>query len=363
MVFEQQPSGLLGAAAPDGSHQVAFTKVGPLQGNDLPVASSDGRYLVNQEGQLVTMGPAGPVSISSLPQPAGVQSSGFQWQDASFADGSRYVEATECYSSAAGPAGATQSWRADLMPTAGGPDRLLGTVLDSAGDPRSAGAFESISASLAAASSTVQCYGPSVPDKSVELLQPGQPTRTIVTAGDLSRALGVSPGTPLEFTANPNPDGSLLAVYVTVGAPQTAAAYLVAQHDLVVVTRSGTIVTDLRLPVGSFPRWSPDGHHIAFCQEFRQVASSATVTVWGVSSAAKTIALPGHRDFGCTQLLWSPDGSQLIYAAEVTKGGLTAADDLQHGWTVIEVGSGQVHDVTAPGQPAAWLAAKAGGTG
>jgi len=62
VVFEQQPSGLLGTAAPDGSHRVMLTRVGALQGTDLPVASSDGRYLVNLEGQLVTMGPAGPTS-------------------------------------------------------------------------------------------------------------------------------------------------------------------------------------------------------------------------------------------------------------------------------------------------------------
>ena len=52
VVFEQQPSGLLGTAAPDGSHRVMLARVGALQGTDLPVASSDGRYLVNLEGQL-----------------------------------------------------------------------------------------------------------------------------------------------------------------------------------------------------------------------------------------------------------------------------------------------------------------------
>ena len=52
---------------------------------------------------------------------------------------------------------------------------------------------------------------------------------------------------------------------------------------------------------------------------------------------------------------FSATGSQLIYAAQATKRGLTQADDLQHGWTVIDLRSGRVQDVTAPGQPAAWL--------
>ena len=71
VVFEQQPSGMLGTAAPDGSHLVTLRQVGALQGNDLPVAAADGRYLVNLEGQLVTMGPAGPTSVSDLAGSAG----------------------------------------------------------------------------------------------------------------------------------------------------------------------------------------------------------------------------------------------------------------------------------------------------
>src|SRR5215813_2119998 len=66
VVFQQQPSGMLGTAAPDGSHLVMLRKVGALQGTDLPVAADDGRHLVNLEGQLVTMGPVGPTSVTDL---------------------------------------------------------------------------------------------------------------------------------------------------------------------------------------------------------------------------------------------------------------------------------------------------------
>src|SRR6516162_201877 len=97
VVFEQQPSGLLGTAAPDGSHLVMLGRLGALQGTDLPAAASDGRYLVNLEGQLVTMGPAGPVSISALGASGGLgatdQGASFGWADVSFADGGRYVVA------------------------------------------------------------------------------------------------------------------------------------------------------------------------------------------------------------------------------------------------------------------------------
>ena len=216
VVFEQQPSGLLGTAAPDGSHPVLLTQVGALQGNDLPVASSDGRYLVNLEGQLITMGPAGPASISDLAehesQAAVEQSAGSQWANASFADGSRYVVATQCQ----GQSVTSQSWVADLIPTGSEKGHAFGTVTSSAGDPESAGALVSAPASRSAASSAFACFGQetAAPDKAIELLRPGHAPRTIVTAAALSGALGWPPGTPVQLSAYPSPDGTRLALVV-----------------------------------------------------------------------------------------------------------------------------------------------------
>ncbi len=366
VVFEQQPSGLLGTAAPDGSHLVMFTRLGGLQGSDLPVASSDGRYLVNLEGQLVTMGPAGPTSISNLAERAGLtaaaQAAGYRWERATFADGSRYVVETECDSASSGNQNQSWvSWVAHLISTAGGQQRALGTITDSAGDPESAGALVSAPASTSAASSQFQCYSSqSAPDKAIELLRPGQAPRTIVTAAALAGALGWPRGTTVLLFMSPSPDGSLLALDVVAESAQPATG-IAAREELIVVTRAGQIVADMPIPAGSRVQWSPDGERIAACQASRGVPSS--VTVWAVGTGkgvqTRTIVLPGHYDVYCTQLLWSADGNQLIYAAQSTTNGLTGADNLQHGWTVIDLRSGRVHDVTAPGQPTAWLPATA----
>ena len=363
VVFEQQPSGLLGTAAPDGSHRVMLTRVGALQGSDLPVASSDGHYLVNLEGQLVTVGPAGPTSVSNLAESAGLttvaQTAGYQWGRATFADGSRYVAETECDTASSGNQ-SWVSWVAHLIPTAGGQQRALGTITDSAGDPASAGALVSAPDSTSAASSQFECYGPeSAPDKAIELLGPGQAPRTIVAAAALTGALGWPRGTTVQLYAHPSSDGSLLAVDVVAGNPQPATSTPGLQ-EIVVVTRAGAIVADMRIPGGPIRvQWSLHGRQIAYCQAGGRVSSSVTVWAVGQGKAARTIVLPGHHDIGCTQLLWSPDGSQLIYAAQSTTNGLTQADNLQRGWTVIDLRSGRVHDVTAPGQPAAWLPATA----
>jgi hypothetical protein len=361
VVFEQQPSGMLGSAAPDGSHLVTLRQVGVLQGIDLPVAASDGRHLVNLEGQLVTMGPAGPASISDLEVGAGLgateQAANYGWADVSFADGGRYVVATACKLASS----ASQSWVAELIPASGGRGRILGTVTDAVGDPDFAAAIVSGPVSRSAASSEFECYGPeSTPDKALEWRGPGHAARTIVTAAELKGALGWSPGTPVLLSAYPGPGGSRLALRVVVDAPpQQPGTGTAPRQAIVVITRAGRIVAHMPLPAAtSIVKWSPDGQRIALCRAGRTVPSS--VTIWGAGQAARTIVLPGHHDLACNQLLWSPDGSQLIYAAWVTERGLTQADDLQHGWTVIDLRTGRVRDVTAPGQPAAWLPGPAG---
>ena len=363
VVFEQQPSGLLGTAAPDGSHQVMLGRVGALQGSDLPAAASDGRYLVNLEGQLVTMGPAGPASISDLAAGAGQsttdQGASSGWEDASFADGGRYVVATACNLASS----VSQSWVADLIPAAGGKGLALGTVTGAAGDPESAAAIVSAPVSSSAASSPDECFSPqAAPDKAVELREPGHAARTIITAAELKGALGWSPGTPVLLSASPGPGGSLLALRVVVDTPpQPPGTGSAPRQAMVVTTRAGRILAHMPLPAAAgIAQWSPDGQRIALCRASQHAPSS--VTIWAVGGAVRTIALPGRHDLACNQLLWSPDGSQLIYAAWVTTGGLTQADDMQRGWTVIDLRSGHVHDVTAPGQPAAWLPGTAGET-
>src|SRR5712691_2421619 len=224
VVFEQQPSGLLGTASPDGSHRIMLTRVGALLGSDLPVASRDGHYLVNLEGQLVTVGPAGPTSVSNLAGRAGLtavaQAAGYQWARATFADRSRYVDATACDSASSGNQ-SWVSWVTHLIPTAGGQQRALGTITDSAGDPESAGALVSVPDSTSAASSQFECSGPqSAPDRAIELLRPGQAPRTIVTAVALTSALGWPRGTTALLYAYPSPDGSLLALEVAAENPQ-----------------------------------------------------------------------------------------------------------------------------------------------
>jgi hypothetical protein len=137
VVFEQQPSGMLGTAAPDGSHRVTLPRVGALQGSDLPVAADDGRY---------------------------------GWAHASFADGSRYVVATTCDLDSP----TRQSWVADLVLATGGKGHKLGTVTDAVGDPGSAAAIVSVPVNASAVTSSFQCDSTdTAPDRAIELRVPG----------------------------------------------------------------------------------------------------------------------------------------------------------------------------------------------
>ena len=352
VVFEQA-GGLLGTADPDGGHPLILKGLGPLQGNDLPVASAGSHFLVSQEGQLVTMGARGPVSVTDLPGGEAEQPSADPWSDVSFADGDRYVAATECdFAVSTGAIGV-----AYLLPTASGKQARLKAATASAGDPASAGALLSVPAGGAPPS----CDGQPPPDQAIDLGVVDQATRTVITSAVLLHALGWPASTPVWLSASPDPDGSALVVSVTqataVPASPGAAGTLPAQSAQFLVSRAGRIITQLRSPAGAYLlAWSPDGKQIAACSA--SAGQQTTVSVLAASGGAvRTIGLPGHHDQACGQLLWSPDDSQLMYSGVRNFKGLTEADRVQHGWTVIDLRTGAAHDVTASGQPVAWLPA------
>jgi len=362
IVFEEQPSGLLGTASPDGTHPVTATRLSRLQGSDLAVAAPDGRYLIDAERELVTIGAHGPTSVTQvsppLPQAFGT-GSGLEWASPTFADGSRYLAITECDPSIQNSGyEASVSW---LIPTGGGKPESLGMVTASAGLPDSAAVVAALPANP-----QQTCDSLEQSDSSLDLLAPGKRPRVVATAADLARAAGWKAGTPVQLDASPSPDGSLLLVTVTENvapAGQVQPGRLDLERVNLLLTRTGKVISPVRVPGAFFGfAWSPNGKQAATCSAAQGQPSTVSVlTVAGAAPhpvTARTITLPGHRDVACDQLLWSPDGTQLIYSASTTRSGLTQADDLQHGWTVVDLRTGKIHDVTAPGQPAAWLPAK-----
>jgi hypothetical protein len=368
IVFEQQPSGLLGTAGPDGAHQVIDKSLGGLQGNDLPTASPDGRYLVNQEAQLIRVGVRGPTAVTQLAAPdqraeTETPDGGLEWMTPTFADGSRYLAVTEC--DPLGPAGFSENeaWASWLIPTGGGKPSSLGLVTASAGMPDSAGVIAALPVSPATARQQVTCHEPPQPDGSLAILSPGNSPRVILTAAALVKAAGWKPSTPVTLSPYPSPDGSRLLVEMTGDAPPQPGADgggvtpgTAPPSAQFLLSPAGRILSELPARTGQLV-WSPDGKQAASCHAGQGQQSSVTVLSMAGDKVTptRTITLPGHHDAFCDQWLWSPDGTQLIYSAFATSHGLTQADDLQHGWTVIDPATGKVHDVTAPGQPAAWL--------
>ena len=368
IVFEQQPSGVLGTAAPDGSHLTMDKSLGGLQGNDLPVADEANRYLVNQEAQLITVGAHGPSQVSQLTAAdplAAAQSGGLQWASSTFADGGRYIAVTECDPVARGSN--FTAWYSWLVPVTGGKPLSLGLVTSSVGLPGSASVIATLPASPAQAKSHVTCGQVTDPDGSLAILSPGAAPRVVITGAALVKAAGWKAGTPVTLGASPSPDGSLLLASVSDISGQPAAqagnGIFGEPTALFLIGPAGRVLSQLpAADAGRFAVWSPQGKSLAFCHDLEGQPSAVTVlpvSPGGTVGGTRTIALPGRHDPFCNQLLWSPDGSQLGYGAYVTTHGLTQADSLQRGWTIIDLRSGAVHDVKAPGQPAAWLAGSA----
>ena len=365
IVFEEQPTGLLGTASPDGTHPVTATSLSPLQSIDLPVGAPDGRYLIDEEAELVTIGAHGPASVTQVPPPV-VQTQpglGLEWGPPTFADGSRYLAITECDPGKQGSG--DEAWTSWLIPTSGGKPESLGLVTASAGLPDSAAVMATLAANPAQQAQHVTCDSLGQADGSLDVLAPGKRPQVVATAAALTRAAGWAAGTPVQLDASPSPDGSLLIVTVTKDVAPAGPAQpgrLKFESVDLLLTRTGKVISPVRVPNAFGFTWSPNGKQAATCFAVQGQPSSVSVlTIAGTTPHAvttRTISLPGHRDAACDQLLWSPDGTQLIYSASTTSKGLTRADDLQHGWTVIDLRTGKIHDVTAPGQPAAWLPAK-----
>lgn len=365
IVFEEQPSGLLGTASPDGTHQVTDTSLSPLQGSDLAVGAPDGRYLIDAEADLVTIGAHGPASVTQVPPPvaqAQTQTgSGLEWAPPTFADGSGYLAITEC--DPGKPNAGYEAWVSWLIPTGGGKPESLGMVTAAVGLPDSAAVVAALAANPAQQAQQVTCDNPGQADGSLALLAPGKRPQVVATAAALARAAGWTAGTPVQLDASPSPDGSLLIVTVTKDVAPTGPVQpgqLELESVNLLLTRTGKVISPVRVPSAFFGfAWSPDGRQAATCFAAQgQPPSVSVLTVAGTTPhtvTTRTITLPGHRDAACDQLLWSPDGTQLIYSAATTSKGLTRADDLQHGWTVVDLRAGKVQNVTAPGQPAAWL--------
>jgi hypothetical protein len=376
IVFMEEPSGSLGTAGPDGSHAAAAPGLAGMIGNDLPVASPDGRYLINEEAQLVTMGAHGPAKVTQVELPieaAAMGTSGAQgiagsdvWLPPSFADGGRYLAVSECdpVPLVAGT-NPYESWASWLIPLAGGKPSSLGIVTIGTGDPAAEAMVDVAPASVAAARGQVTCDGAGVPSGAIVLAAPGQRAKTVVTAAALVRAAGWKAGTPVDVYPQPSPDGRRILVGLSA-RPSTPGGPSPHESATLLVSASGKDITALDIPeLSQVIAWSPDSTKIASCSAAKDAASTVSVlpvpASGATSPAGTTITLPGHADVFCDQLLWSPDGTQLAYSADATFGGLTQADDKQHGWTIIDLRSGQVHDVKAPGQPAAWVAGTPGG--
>jgi hypothetical protein len=369
VVFEEQPSGLLGTARADGSGVLTDSEMSGLQGNDLPVASADGRHLADGEGDLVTVGAKGPDGVSPIgtPDTAVADAGGTLWEQQSFANGGANLAVTECDpdSITGGQPFVDSELVTWLIPLSGGKAVSLGLTDSATAVPDADAVLAALPADLGAAQRQITCSAGELADSALDRLAPGKPAKTVATAAALARAAGLPAGTPvtLSLGGTPSPDGRWVLVGVRQALPGGATREQRLNEApgaaLLVNTATGQVTG--RLTPGQEVTWSPDGTQLASCRATLGAAQvqQTTVTVQPVSAsgrpgAARTIPL-GRRDVACDQLLWSPDGTQLLYSGLVTQHGLTQADDLQRGWTLIDLKTGAVRNVTAPGQPVAWI--------
>jgi hypothetical protein len=321
---------------PDGAHPRPFASLGLIAGNGPLWASPDGRTLLGESGDVVTLDQGRPTSHSTALYGAvgGKQVScggfaglcfntGLFLSAAPFADGGRYVVFSYLTSS-----GANQVQIVDVH---GGTARPLGTapVADYAGDPQQQAVF-------ATAPEPSQPRG--AKDLAIAALQHtaagGQPT-VLRTAAHIAHDLGVRAGRPLAANLLPDRSGGTLALAIRdaqTGDPLGVLVY----------TRTGQLVGRTGLgPTGQLS-WSPKGDRLLF-------STGSGAAVWTPrTGAVRRLRVPVTAAL-LGDCVWAPSGG---YAACVGyPGGRGQPYDA---WVLVDVGRRTAHAYAAAGFPIVW---------
>lgn len=275
-------------AAPDGTHLRPLAGFGGMGGGQ-GVVAPDGRVLVTDAGDTVSLQGGRPLAHSTALYPAmshlGQDCSAGYCQALSgivdsaqpFADGGRSVVFSVLDYTGTGP---VPPARIELVATAGGDPRSLGSGDAYAADPTGPAAFVATRAR------------PNGGDASIELRTAGGAHSTVVTAQQVTRDLG-RPGPAPSLVPHPDPTGQRLAV--TADDPASGAVL-----GLLVYTRSGRLVARAAEPPTGPVSWSPSGGQLLY-----RAASGAVL--WTPGQVSTSIALPATAAL-LESCVWSPDG-------------------------------------------------------
>jgi hypothetical protein len=331
VVLAETPGSYLSATDMQTGKAVVFKSLGEFSSTPNLAVSADGKYLLDPAvGRLLSLAsPGHPQTVPNALSFSPGDMPGFMadpWTD----DNSGVVELS--YPMVAGglleatvPVAAVESVRT-------GRTKSLGQADSAAGDPQRVGAFIA-----------VPKRGPALPDgnqpdSKLVLADAGARSRVLATAAQLDHVLGIKPGTAVSLVPLPNPQGSMVAVQVTVTG-SAGNTITETAGGIVVLSRNGALLGSQPGSGGlGWTGWSHAGRTLAFVGYSR---AGAELVEWTVGARSVTTVLHGSSQVGPTACVWSPDD-----AAVICDGGPRG------NWLVIR--SGTESATAGQGQPLEW---------
>jgi hypothetical protein len=205
----------------------------------------------------------------------------------------------------------------------------LGPADSAGGDPQQEGAF------IAVPGTGQPLSNGSQPDAEIDLADTGSRPVLLATTSQLERALGVKDGTPVSLEPIPNPQGSMVAVWVTSMDGSVSG--------VVVLSRNGALLGSQPIGFG-WAGWSHSGRTLAFIRYNR---ASPELIEWTIGLRSVRTALRDTSRIGPTACIWSPDDTSVL-----CDGGPPGR------WLVIRSGTSSV--ILGHGQPLVWTSGRLG---
>ncbi|HYK29082.1 MAG TPA: hypothetical protein VEV61_14045 [Streptosporangiaceae bacterium] len=205
----------------------------------------------------------------------------------------------------------------------------LGPADSAGGDPQQEGAF------IAVPGTGKPLSNGSQPDAEVVLADAGSRPVLLATTSQLERALGIEDGTAVSLVPIPNPQGSMVAVWIS--------SIDGSSSGVVVLSRNGALLGSQPLGVG-WAGWSHSGRTLAFV---RYNTAGPELIEWTIGLRSVETALRGTSRRGPTTCTWSPDDTTVL-----CDGGPLGR------WLVIRSGASSV--MAGQGQPLVWTSGRLG---
>jgi len=335
-VLSQTPRGAL---AVSGLRGHAPTVLMSLPAQVYVSSTLDSRYFVTTNGQLLSLGASGKLTVTRLRNVS--ETSWSAGGPEPLADHDKYL-ALQNFNTAGSQADGSPIMIRSLATQR---EQRLGTGDQLSGDPAAPGVIISLPAPIVATSTPTAAGASGMwPDSRVVMRDAGRKDVLLGTAAEFNTEVGLPAKTQDYLFPVPDPSGDKIAILVEPQSGFGEAQASTLPSGVVVVSRSGhTLYALVRAGRHVGAAWSPSGRELAMPA---QGAHGSVLHLWTAAGHTSAQPFPGRADYaGCS---WSPDDRWILCA-------VSGPHSSGEQWAVAAAAGGPMVATKGPGYPIAWL--------